>query len=131
MYSSSRIICWQQNMPSRTRNLPLHLQLSSRHRPIENSTRARTDAGDIAGAGLGQTGSALDILRESASQGALTHAVLGQQGLITEAGYEEQATSYKNMAQAAQVAIDAENKAATFADITGAIKGVAGIATLL
>src|SRR5580704_13717705 len=46
-----------------------------------------------AGAGFQMSGSALDIMRDSASQGALTHAVLSQQGLITEAGYNEQATS--------------------------------------
>jgi hypothetical protein len=44
---------------------------------------------DVASAGMAESGSALDILRDSASQGALAHAILGQQGLITEAGYEE------------------------------------------
>lgn len=67
---------------------------------------------DVAGAGLAESGSSLDILRESASQGAMTHAVLSEQGLITEAGYREQAASYRNMEAAAQVAADAENKAA-------------------
>jgi hypothetical protein len=85
---------------------------------------------DVAGAGFAESGSSLDLLRDSASQGALTHAVLGQQGLITEAGYQEQATSYTNMATAATAAGNAANQAATFADITGAIKGVAAIATL-
>ncbi len=47
----------------------------------------------MAGAGLGESGSALDILRDSASQGALTKATLGQQGLINEAGYQEQQQS--------------------------------------
>jgi hypothetical protein len=69
-------------------------------------------------------------LRDSASQGALTHAVLGQQGLITEAGYQEQATSYQNMATAATNAGNAGNDAATFADITGGIKMIAGMATM-
>jgi hypothetical protein len=46
------------------------------------------------GAGFAESGSALDLLRESASQGAMTKAVLGEQGLITEAGYQEQAQSY-------------------------------------
>ena len=79
---------------------------------------------------LSDLGSALDIMRDSASQGVLTHAVLGQQGLITEAGYTEQAQSYKTMQDAATQAGNAENNASTFADITGAIKGVAAIATL-
>jgi len=86
---------------------------------------------DVASAGFAASGSALDLLRDSASQGALTHAVLGQQGLITEAGYNEQAQSYKIMQGAANDAGNAENSAATFAEISGGIKAIAGIATLL
>jgi hypothetical protein len=85
---------------------------------------------DVAGAGFAESGSAIDLLRSSASQGALNRAVLGQQGLIQEAGYKEQAQSYQNMAQAAQVAADAENNAAGGAEIGAAIKGVAALATL-
>src|SRR6185312_13200510 len=44
-----------------------------------------------AGAGFAAGGSAGDLLRDSASQGALAKATLAQQGVITEAGYEEQA----------------------------------------
>jgi hypothetical protein len=84
----------------------------------------------IAGAGLAQSGSAIDLLRESASQGALTKAVASQQGLITEAGFTEQAQADQTQAQAAQVAADAANNAAKGADITAAIKGVAAVATL-
>jgi hypothetical protein len=89
-----------------------------------------TTKADIAGAGLAESGSALDILRESASQGAMARAVTGEQGLIAEAGYREQAQSYRNMAAAAQVAIDAENKAAKGAEITGILKGAAGGAAM-
>lgn len=85
---------------------------------------------DVAGAGFAASGSALDLLRDSAAQGALTHAVLGQQGLITEAGYTEQAQSYKIMQGAANDAGNAENQAATFAEISAGVKAVAGIATL-
>lgn len=85
---------------------------------------------DVAGAGLAASGSALDILRESASQGALQKQVLGEQGLITEAGYKEQAESYRNMAEAAQVAIDAAHTAETGAYISAGIKAVAAIGTL-
>jgi hypothetical protein len=87
-------------------------------------------AADVAGAGFAASGSALDLMRDSASQGALTHAVAGEQGLITEAGYKEQAESFRNMSGAAQVAIDAENKAADNAWITAGIKGVAAAASL-
>jgi hypothetical protein len=85
---------------------------------------------DAAGAGFAQSGSALDILRDSASQSALSHAVIGQQGLITEAGYNEQAQADKLMQEAANNAGNAEGNASTFADITGGIKAIAGIATL-
>lgn len=92
---------------------------------------------DIAGAGFANSGSALDLLRDSAQQGALTKAVAGEQGLITEAGYTEQQTSYQNLSKAADFArqadlsaADAADTAATGATITGAIKGVAAFATL-
>lgn len=85
---------------------------------------------DVAGAGFAASGSAIDLMRDSAQQGALTKAVGEQQGLITEAGYEQQAASDRNMSKAAQLAAQAEDNAATGAEITGAIKGVASIATL-
>ncbi len=85
---------------------------------------------DVAGAGFAASGSALDILRESAAQGALTKSVGEFQGLITEAGYEQQAKSYQNMAKAARMAAEAEDTAATGSQITGALKGIASIATL-
>lgn len=85
---------------------------------------------DVAGAGFAESGSSLDLLRDSASQGALTKAVAGEQGLITEAGYQEQATSYTNMAAAATAAGNAANQASTFADITGGLKIAASVATL-
>jgi hypothetical protein len=86
---------------------------------------------DIAGAGLAPKGSSLNILRESASQGAQAHAVLSEQGLISEASYREQAQSYRNMAAAAQIAIDAENKAAQGAEITGWVKIAAGAISMV
>lgn len=51
-----------------------------------------------AGAGLAASGSALSLMADSASQGALARHVLISQGQITEAGYEEQAKSYDTMA---------------------------------
>lgn len=85
---------------------------------------------DVAGAGFAASGSALDLLRDSASQGALTKAVGGEQGLITEAGYSEQAKSYRNLASAAQLAENAENNAANNAFGTALFKGVAAVATM-
>jgi hypothetical protein len=92
---------------------------------------------DIAGAGFANSGTALDLMRDSASQGALTKAVAGEQGLITEAGYTEQQTSYQNLSKAAQFAAagdeeaaKAADQAATGATITGLIKGAASIASI-
>jgi hypothetical protein len=85
---------------------------------------------DVAGAGFAQSGSALDILRESASQGAMTKAVLGEQGLITEAGYQEQAQSYSDMANAAGVAIEADKLAAKGAYWGAGIAAAAAVFSL-
>lgn len=85
---------------------------------------------DVAGAGFAQGGSALDILREGAQQGAMMKAVTGEQGLITEQGYKEQAQSFNNMAQAAGIAAGAEKNAATGDFIAGGIQGATAIGTL-
>jgi hypothetical protein len=85
---------------------------------------------DIAGGGFAASGSGLDILAQSASQGALQQAVIQRQGLITEQGYEEQAQSYLNMESAADMAASAEKKAATGADIGAAFQFAAGVASL-
>ena len=69
---------------------------------------------EVAGAGFAESGSALDILRSSASQGALQHAAISEQGLITEAGYEEQAQSFQIMSGAAKQAAGAEQMASYF-----------------
>jgi hypothetical protein len=95
----------------------------------------------IAGAGFANSGSSMAMLRDSASQGALTTAVAGEQGLITEASYNEQAQSYQTMSDAAktaageedQLATDTKNaadNAATGDFISGAIKGVAALASI-
>lgn len=65
-----------------------------------------------AGSGSSGGGSAADILRNSAQQGALNKAVIQTQGLITQAGYQEQANSYNLMQQASGVAAEAQQVAA-------------------
>jgi hypothetical protein len=85
---------------------------------------------DVAGAGFATAGSALDLLRESAAQGAITKQVTQVQGNIQEAGYKEQAQSYENMAAAAGVAASSANKAATGDFIAGGIQGAAAIAMI-
>lgn len=66
----------------------------------------------VASAGFEASGSALDLLRSSAQQGAITRAALNEQGQITEAGYEEQAQSYDLMSNAAKSAASADRLAA-------------------
>jgi hypothetical protein len=92
-------------------------------------SRSQTSA-DIAGGGFAASGSGLDILAQSASQGALQQAVIQRQGLITEAGYEEQAQSYLNMESAADMAASAEKKAATGAEIGAGFQFAAAIGSL-
>lgn len=84
---------------------------------------------DVAGAGFAASGSAIDIMRDSAAQGALVKAVGAEQGLITEEGYDVQAKTYATMGDAARLAASAEDKAADNAGITAAIKGVAAVAS--
>ena len=88
----------------------------------------------VASSGFEASGSALDVLRDSASQGALAKQVLGQQGLITEAGYKEQAQSYGIMQSAAQSAAAQEqhlaSKEETGGMISAAIKGAAAVASI-
>lgn len=96
---------------------------------------------DVAAGGFAASGSSLDLMRDSASQGALTKAVAGQQGLIQQAGYEEQQQSYRTMSAAAKsTAAGLENlateteeagKTSEIGDfLSGAVKGIAGIASL-
>lgn len=85
---------------------------------------------DVAGAGFAASGSALDIMRDSAAQGALTKAVGEQQGLITEEGYKVQSETYTNMGDAARMAADAENHAATGSDIAAGFHAAAAVASV-
>lgn len=85
---------------------------------------------DTAGAGFAASGSALDLMRESASQGALTKAVGAQQGLITEEGYKVQAESYTNMGKASRMAADAEDDAATGAYWSAGFKAAAAVTSI-
>ncbi len=57
---------------------------------------------DIAGAGLATSGSAMDIIRSSAAQGALTKQLIGLQGAINTTGYQAEAASYRSMAKSAK-----------------------------
>jgi hypothetical protein len=85
---------------------------------------------ELGGAGLAESGNALDLLRESAQQGATATAALGQQGLINEAGYQEQADAYTNMANAANSAIKGAKLAAIGEEIGAGLKFAGSLATL-
>ena len=89
---------------------------------------------DVASSGFAESGSALDILRDSAQQGALQRQVLTQQGQITEAGYEEQAKSYGIMQSAATTAAGEEEQLAGEAKTAGTVgavlKGAAAVASI-
>ena len=92
---------------------------------------------DVAGAGLAESGSALDILRGSAAQGALTHAVIGNQTAINENSYKQQEDAYQGEASmataeasAATASASAAGTSGTMSSIGSALGAVAGIASM-
>lgn len=76
-----------------------------------------------AGGNIAESGSAMDVMRSSAQQGALQYGVLAEQGAMQEASYNEQAQAYETMASAAR-------KSAEGSDIAAGIKGVTALAGL-
>ena len=96
------------------------IQLAQQTRQSYQSI-GRLTAG-VAASGFSTGGSGLDLLRDSAQQGALQRATLQEQGLITEQGYEEQAQSYRTMEGAAQLAAHAERTAGLGEEIAGGVK---------
>jgi len=77
----------------------------------------------IAGAGLSAGGTSLDLLRSSASQGALTKAILANQGAITENSYAEQAGLYEGLSGAASSSAEAQTAG-------GVIQGIGAVASI-
>ncbi len=67
----------------------------------------------IGAAGLEASGSALDVMRDSAVQGSLTKQLLGRQSAIEQLAYEQEATSYQQMAAASQASAKAAKKSKT------------------
>jgi len=86
-------------------------------------------AADVAGAGFAASGSALDLMRDSAREGELAKAVGAQQGLITEEGYKVQGQTYRNMGAAARLAAQSEDDAGDFAKFTAGIHAASAIAS--
>lgn len=100
-------------------------QLAMASTKIQATQTARTVAqslgsstADVAGAGFTTSGSALDILKESASQGALAKSLVNIQGAINENSYAAQAGAYQGEANAA--------KEASTAGTIGAIASIGG-----
>lgn len=76
------------------------LQLFQTQRQFERAQGA-TQAG-LAGAGLAASGSALDVLRMGAEQGALQKQIVSTQGQIQIQNFEQQAEADKALASAAK-----------------------------
>lgn len=85
---------------------------------------------DIASSGLAASGSALDLMRDSAAQGELTKNFGITQGLIQEEGYQVQAKQNRSMADAARLAADAEDTASIGSTISSVFKGAAAVASI-
>lgn len=94
-----------------------------------SSSLGRTQA-QVAGAGFAASGSALDILRSSAQQGALQQAATGYQGQIQEAALNEQATAYTQMASAEENAAKSDNLASIGSFIAGGLQ-IAGAMAMI
>ena len=56
----------------------------------------------VGGAGFAESGTALNLLRSSTSQGALTKAMIAESGAITQNSYAQQAAQFNSMADAAK-----------------------------
>jgi len=88
-------------------------------------------AADIAANNMQMSGSAIDEMRDSASQAAIERGVASQQGLIEEAAYQQQADSFNLMAQMKDEAAAADKHAATGAMWGAVLKGVGAVVSIL
>ena len=92
------------------------------HRSLELS-QGSTEA-ELGAAGVTSGGSSEDIMRSGAQQGAIQKQLVGQQGLITEAGYTEQQNADNAMAQYASEAAQQENKLGGMSLLGGIVGGI-------
>lgn len=86
---------------------------------------------DIASGGFSDSGSAGDLMRMGAEEGALQSAVLAYQGKITEEGFRVQGESYLAQQQAALMAAKAAEASAKGGMIGGIIKGIGALGALI
>lgn len=122
------------------------MQLKRKEELSQGSTQAA-----VAGLGFANSGSAIDIMLDNARMASLEQQVAEKNGTIAQAGYAEQAASYRTQssiarleqqqvgiaqdsARAAQAAsyaaMDAAKKEQKGRQITGIIKGAAAIGSL-
>ena len=92
------------------------------HRNLEQAQG--TTAAEIGAAGETTGGSAQDIIRGNVQQGAIQKQIVGQQGLITEAGYTEQQQADTTMANYANSAAGQEKSLGTLSLIGGIVGGI-------
>lgn len=95
---------------------------------------------DIAGAGLAEKGSALDVIRSSQEQGALQLHLMQTQGTIQQAAFAQQASAYSAEGEGARASAASARGAAAGAaasstankvgGVLSALGGIASIATL-
>ncbi len=90
----------------------------------------------IGEAGFAESGTALDLLADSASQGALTKALTTEQGVIAENSYAEQAAQFSGLSASARSSATGQEFGGVLslaaAGLSGysALGGSAGIAAL-
>ena len=102
----------------------------------ENRSVLKTLGGqraDVAGSGFADTGTALDLARDSAIQGGLSVALLQRNGLIQANSYAEQAGYYNGMASSADAAAAAASTSSGGSTLGGVLQiagTVASIASL-
>lgn len=114
------------------------LQASSTEIQVAATQRALSKvqgaaSAEIGASGLAESGSAADVIRSNAQQGAIQTQLLREQGAIAETGYEAQSASYTGLAhQAGAAASAARSSAAGSAGkgILGVLSTVATIASL-
>ena len=75
---------------------------------------------EVGGAGFAASGSALDLLRSSASQGAMEKAINEENGIIQEQSYLEQAGLFGGMQKAAKASAGGQT-AGAIVSMVGAV----------
>jgi hypothetical protein len=112
-------------------------QLTEAATRIQETQTARTVAqslgttqADVAGAGFTESGSALDIIRSSAQQGALATALVNVQGAINENAYAAEEGKYYAQAKAANEAGTANTVGAIANIASGALGLISGASSI-